>query len=277
MAKQLAMVIDLMKCTGCGACALACKTENNTQMKARGQTFNWADFMHKTEGTFPNVKYASFPVRCNHCSEPKCIEPCPEPKALYKTEEGITMYNYKYCIQCKKCLKECPYSSEDVDKNKAAYSVISWNEVGVKTHDFYRDKNELIKGGTSSPAEVAGKAIPPHKHEYSFKDDKPPLKGQKSRGRGDVADVRSDGWVDKCHFCIHRIRKGDEPYCVVSCPSKARIVGDINDPNSEVSQLIKKHKPMRLKNNKGEFLKDEEIEKSTKPNMYYIKSYSAKK
>ena len=67
MAKQLAMVIDLMKCTGCGACALACKTENNTQMKARGQTFNWADFMHKTEGTFPNVKYASFPVRCNHC------------------------------------------------------------------------------------------------------------------------------------------------------------------------------------------------------------------
>ena len=86
MAKQLAMVIDLMKCTGCGACALACKTENNTQMKARGQTFNWADFMHKTEGTFPNVKYASFPVRCNHCSEPECIEPCPEPKALYKTE-----------------------------------------------------------------------------------------------------------------------------------------------------------------------------------------------
>ena len=64
---------------------------------------------------------------------------------------------------------------------------------------------------------------------------------------------------------------------MVSCPSKARIVGDINDPNSEVSQLIKKHKPMRLKNNKGEFLKDEEIEKSTKPNMYYIKSYSAKK
>lgn len=271
--KQLAMVIDLQKCVGCGACAIACKTENNTQTRARGQTFNWADFMYKTEGTFPNVKYASFPVRCNHCSEPKCIEPCPEPKALYKTEEGITMFNYKYCIQCKKCLKECPYSSEDVDKDKAAYSVISWNAVGVKTHDFYKDKTELIKGCTSSPAEVAGKTIPPHKHAYTFKDDKAPAKGQKSRGRGDVADVRSDGWVDKCHFCIHRIRNNEEPYCVVSCPSKARVVGDINDPNSEVSQLIKKHKPMRLKNNKGEWLKDEEIEKSTKPNMYYIRSY----
>ena len=89
--------------------------------------------------------------------------------------------------------------------------------------------------------------------------------------------MRSDDGVDKCHFCIHRIRNNEEPYCVVSCPAKARIVGDKNDPNSEVSKLIAKYKPMRLKNNKGEFLKDEEIEKSTKPNMYYIRSYSARK
>jgi Fe-S-cluster-containing dehydrogenase component len=275
MAKQLAMVIDLLKCVGCGACSLACKTENNTQMKARGQTFKWADFYMKSEGKFPDVKYTALPVRCNHCSEPKCIEPCPEPKALYKTEEGITMFNYKYCIQCKKCLKECPYSSENAEKEGVQYSVISWNEVGVKTHDFYQDKTELIKGCTSSPAEVAAKAVPPHKHAYVFRDDRPPEKGQKSRGRGELADVRSDGWVDKCHFCIHRIREGLEPYCVASCPSKARIVGDINDPNSEASQLIKKYKPMRLKNNKGEFLKDGEA--GTKPNMYYIRSYSARK
>ncbi len=39
---QLGMVIDLGKCVGCGACALSCKTENNTGDRVNGQTFNWA-------------------------------------------------------------------------------------------------------------------------------------------------------------------------------------------------------------------------------------------
>lgn len=274
-AKKFAMVIDLQKCVGCGACALACKTENNTQTRAGGHTFNWADFLIETGGKFPDVKYTNRPVLCNHCDEPKCLEPCPEPKALYKTEDGITMYNYRFCIQCRKCFSPdgCPYSSEDVKKEGDAYTVISWNEVGEKTHPFHQDRSTLIKGGTSSPAELVSKTgeLPPRKHEYKFKDRRPPEKGQKSRGKGKLADVRSDGWVDKCHFCIHRVRKGEDPYCVVSCPAKARTFGDRNNPDSEVSKLIKKYKPMRLKNNKGELLK--EGEKGTGPNVYYIRSY----
>ena len=234
---QIAMVIDLQKCVGCGACAIACKTENNTQTRARGQSFNWADFIYKTEGTFPEVTYAAIPVRCNHCSEPECLKQCPKPKALYKTEEGITMFNYKYCIQCKKCQDDCPYSARDVDKAKVAYSVISYNEIDVKTHDFYRDKTALIKGCTSAPAEVAGKdGAPPYRHAYTFKDDKKPLNPKESTGRGELRDVRTDGWVEKCDFCIHRLRKNEKPYCVESCPANARIVGNIEDPGSEVSQ-----------------------------------------
>lgn len=273
---KIGMVIDLQKCVGCGACAIACKTENNTQNRARGQTFNWADFAFKSEGKFPNARFTALPVRCNHCDDPACVKGCPEPKALYKTEEGITMYNQKYCIQCQKCQDECPYSTRDVDKTGDEYSVISFNAVGVNAHDFYRNKNALIKGGTSSPAEIAGKdGAPPYRHAYKFRDSKSPAKGQKSRGKGDLADVRSSGWIDKCHFCIHRIRNGEEPYCVVSCPANARIVGDMDDPNSQASQLVKKYKPMRLKNNKGEFLTDSEISKSTKPNVYYIRSFKA--
>ncbi|MCK7494715.1 MAG: 4Fe-4S binding protein [Comamonadaceae bacterium] len=74
---RLGMVIDLQRCVGCGACAFACKAENNTRDRADGQSFNWADFVMKTEGTFPNVTHWVMPVLCNHCSDAPCVEACP--------------------------------------------------------------------------------------------------------------------------------------------------------------------------------------------------------
>ena len=88
------MVIDLQKCVGCGACALSCKTENNTPDRDvnRGQTFNWADFIYKEEGKFPQVSFSAIPVLCNHCSDAPCVKACPvQPKAMFKTADGITM------------------------------------------------------------------------------------------------------------------------------------------------------------------------------------------
>jgi Fe-S-cluster-containing dehydrogenase component len=96
---RLGMVIDLSKCVGCGACAFACKTENNTRNRGNGQSHNWADFLMHTEGTFPNVTHFVMPVLCNHCDDAPCIKICPgnpekagnKPyKALFKTPEGIT-------------------------------------------------------------------------------------------------------------------------------------------------------------------------------------------
>lgn len=247
---QYAMVIDLKKCVGCGACALACKTENNTALRNFGQAHNWADFQHETSGKFPKTKYMTRPVLCNHCSNAPCIKACPvTPKAMYKTEDGITMTNNERCIGCRACQEACPYSKMELKGTET--SVISFNEFDQPYEPFYENKSEVIPGCTSSGAEVAKKTDnPPHRTRYDHPD---------------YADVRRSGTVEKCIFCEHRVKKGELPYCVVSCPAKARIFGDLSDPNSEVAQLVKKYKGTVLKPQKG-----------TKPNVYYIRSYGVK-
>ena len=129
-------------------------------------------------------------------------------------------------------------------------------------HPFYKDKKEVVAGCTASGAEISHKAgdMPPHRTMYRH---------------SDYASVREKGKVEKCIFCEHRVLNGEKPYCVVSCPASARVFGDQNDPTSEISQLLKKHKPVQLKNNKGETLKPGE--KGTKPNVYYIRSFSVRK
>ncbi len=116
---RFGMVIDLQRCVGCGACAFACKAENNTRTRGDGQSFNWADFVMKTEGTFPNVTHWVMPVLCNHCSNAPCVEICPaEPKALFKTPEGVTMHDTELCIGCRRCQRACPYSARELGRGK---------------------------------------------------------------------------------------------------------------------------------------------------------------
>lgn len=66
--------------------------------------------------------------------------------------------------------------------------------------------------------------------------------------------------ADKCTYCVHRLEdEGQQPACVTTCISGARVFGDINDPESEISKLIAKNKVQVLK-----------PEKNTGPNTYYI-------
>jgi len=66
--------------------------------------------------------------------------------------------------------------------------------------------------------------------------------------------------VDKCDFCQVRRERGELPACVVTCPTKARVFGDINDPESDVALLMKKNKAVKVVNQ----------ETDTKPNILYL-------
>ncbi len=257
------MVIDLHKCTGCGACGLGCKTENNTDDRADGQTHNWADYRSVMSGTFPDVKFEMLPVLCNHCTDAPCVAACPvTPKAMHKNAKGITMHNSDRCIGCRMCQNSCPYSSTEIKDGSNDYSVISFNDFGKVVHARYQDQTEVIKGCTTSGAEIAKKAgmTPPHATSYEHPDYK---------------SVRPDGVVEKCILCDHRLDNGQQPYCTTVCPSEARVAGDLDDPNSQASKLLKQYGGRRLKNNKGEFLGTSE--KGAGPNVYYIRAYSARK
>jgi Fe-S-cluster-containing dehydrogenase component/formate-dependent nitrite reductase membrane component NrfD len=68
----------------------------------------------------------------------------------------------------------------------------------------------------------------------------------------------------KCHFCAHRVDKGLEPACVVVCPERAIIVGDMDDPNSQVSQLLAREETSVRK-----------PEQNTMPKVFYIEGDAA--
>ena len=52
-------------------------------------------------------------------------------------------------------------------------------------------------------------------------------------------DPESDNKADKCDFCVSRLEKGLEPECVESCPSAARIFGDLTSPKDEFASYLK--------------------------------------
>jgi len=55
----------------------------------------------------------------------------------------------------------------------------------------------------------------------------------------DARYTHPEGHVDKCTFCLHRVKDGLKPACVSVCPTRCMHFGDLDDPNSEISQILK--------------------------------------
>ena len=231
-----AMVIDLDKCVACQGCSLACRFENNTpavkpEEAIRGRAIRWNDvFPMPFKGNEETEKKTDeklhyLPRPCMHCENPPCIKVCPV-QATYKDEEGLVHQNYSRCIGCRFCTVACPY--------------------GVRYFNWHAPEWEDSMALYRNPDRVEGS------------------------GSLEGPAVRPKGVVEKCTFCVHRLHKArlraeaegrsfraDEyvPACVQTCTGKARYFGDLDDPESTVSNMAKDTRAFRLMEEVGTYPK----------------------
>jgi molybdopterin-containing oxidoreductase family iron-sulfur binding subunit len=74
-----------------------------------------------------------------------------------------------------------------------------------------------------------------------------------------LVPLRPMSVVEKCTFCVHRVRRGKLPRCVEVCPVQARHFGNPSDPESEVSRILVANQSTRLLQ-----------EMNTEPQIWYI-------
>jgi phenylacetyl-CoA:acceptor oxidoreductase subunit 1 len=150
---------------------------------------------------------------------PICCNHCSEPPCLevcptgatYRRSDGIVGIHEERCIGCGYCVLACPYRARTVLRG---------------------DFNPVSEAAPADPADIEIEA-----------------------GRRGVCG--------KCNFCLNRLEKGlalglrpgqdaeATPLCVVSCSAGALHFGDLDDPESEVSSLIRENRTARLQEEMG--------------------------
>ena len=110
------MVIDLDRCTGCQACVMACKAENNVPAVGadeakRGRVISWMQALTETDEEHHASKTRFIPRPCLQCDDPPCTKVCPV-YATYRNPEGIVAQIYARCIGCRFCMAACPYNAK---------------------------------------------------------------------------------------------------------------------------------------------------------------------
>jgi len=116
-----AAVIDATKCVDCRNCVIACKDTyalNDYPPYSAGMPFQgqkWIRVENLERGTYPKVKFTSYPVLCQQCDNPPCIEAARD-GAVYKREDGIVLIDPHKSKGQRQIVDSCPYG------------LIFWNE-----------------------------------------------------------------------------------------------------------------------------------------------------
>lgn len=124
MAKQLGFYFDSSACTGCKACAIACKDRSSLPVGVNWRHITdyggggWVPDPNHHELWISNSVYVySLSTSCMHCQEPACVNVCPT-TAMHKREDGIVLVDADKCIGCRYCEWACPYGAPQFSEEK---------------------------------------------------------------------------------------------------------------------------------------------------------------
>ena len=232
------MAIDLNSCIGCGSCVIGCQTENNIAVVGKQQVINRRE-MHwmridryyssdhhedefekegklKTyaamEDPSDNPQVIFQPMMCQHCNHAPCETVCPV-LATTHSSEGLNQMTYNRCVGTRYCANNCPYK------------VRRFNWFSYYSNEKFEDVNGHMF------TDLGRMVLNP-----------------------DVT-VRARGVMEKCSFCVQRIQLGKleakkqkrrpkdgevVTACAQSCPTEAIVFGDMRDPSSRISQLLRR-------------------------------------
>lgn len=227
---KLVRLIDQKRCMGCRACLAVCATENHFTPEAP-----WNVMVEYEVGTYPKVKKVYNTMNCMHCEQPACKAACDSvgAKAISKNALGVVLIDYNKCIGCGYCAAVCPYGVPQLNA-RVAQLAPGKGKLGAENID-YADRH------------------PTHRKKAKT--------------------------AEKCTFCAHKLdqavadgkvdRIGKDqaytPSCDLVCPTQARMFGDLDDPNSDISKRIKATGAKQLKTKFG-----------TAPQVYYVLEEGAK-
>ncbi|MFO7817009.1 MAG: menaquinone reductase iron-sulfur cluster-binding subunit QrcC [Desulfovibrionales bacterium] len=209
------MVIDLDKCTGCGACMVACQAENNIapvkDASDKLRSLSWLlVYELSNKKPFPDHDIAYLPRPCMQCGNPSCSTVCPVVATTKDEEGGIVSQIYPRCIGCRYCMAACPYHARYFNW----YDPI-WPEGMDKT---------LSDNVSVRPRGVVEKCTFCH-HRWQDAKEQARYNGE------DPYNLPEDAYV---------------PACVEACPTGAIVFGDLNNPKHKVAKLAKNTNAFRL-------------------------------
>ena len=211
--------LDLSRCIGCRRCVYACVKENN-QSRLNPQ-LQWIRVIRLKKGSLINLENAE------HYYNPETV---PEPGFMYMPVQ---------CQQCDNppCVRVCPVNATWKDPDGIVVVDYNWC-IGCR----YCIAACPYKGRVFNWAEPNLPAAELNT-EVHYLGNRPRMKNV----------------VEKCTFCIQRVRQGRYPACVEICPTGTRKFGNLLDPNSEIRYLIENKRVFRLKE-----------DFNTEPKFYYF-------